>query len=515
MKDRVRDPFDLGEAADGFSYDDDRAGKRERAAKGATEDDYRARVGPETGEVVDGPRGADVTPELKAALPPFCEEALALKFADRHAGDLRFVAAWSKWLSWDGKRWRLDETVLTLDRARALCRDAAAEAKRKLASGIASAKTVAAITTLARADRRIAATVEQWDADPWLLNTPSGVVDLRTGTTRPHRLEDYFTKMSAVGPRGDCPKFKDFLNRIMNGDDDLIAYLRRVYGYCLTGDTSEQAIFFNYGAGQNGKSVLMATVGGLFGDYCIATPIETFTETRTDRHPTELARMRGARLVTATETEAGRYWAESRLKELTGGERIAAHFMHKDYFEFVPEFKTIISGNHRPRLRSVGPAMRRRVNMIPFVVKIGDDERDRDLAIKLKAEWPGVLQWMIDGCLDWQERGLAPPEAVTTATDAYFAGEDGYSDWIADRCEASVGSWSQSSELFASWRDWADKAGQPAGDSKRFREEMERLGFPHKHIKAGNFYVGLTIRQEPPEDPPSSRRTADEGGDGG
>ena len=307
------------------------------------------------------------------------------------------------------------------------------------------------------------------------------------------------TKITAVGPGGDCSGFLAFLDKIMGGDDALIAYLQRVLGYCLTGDTSEQAMFFNYGGGQNGKTVLMSTVVGIFGDYCCATPIETFTESKIDRHPTELARLVGARLVTATETEAGRHWAESRLKEVTGGEIVPAHFMHKDFFEYRPTFKLAISGNHRPRLRSVGVAMRRRVNMIPFAVKIADSEVDPQLADKLKAQWSDVLQWMIDGCLEWQKIGLKPPEAVTQATDAYFAGEDGYADWIADRCEQDAGFWSRSSDLFASWRDWAEKAGQQAGDTKRFREEMERLGYPHRHIKAGNFYAGLCVRQDPPE----------------
>ena len=386
--------------------------------------------------------------------PAFSDEALALRFAERHVGDLRYVADWGKWLSWTGTHWRFDNTLRAFDLARQIARAAAAACnKPKVASVIASAKTVAAVERLAKADRRLAATIDQWDADPWLLNTPAGVVDLRTGQLRSHRPDDYMTKITSVGPGGDCPKFMAFLRRIMNGDDALIAFLQRVFGYCLTGDASEQAIFFNYGGGQNGKTVLMSTVSGILGDYCCATPIETFTESKTDRHPTELARLRGARLVTATETEAGRYWAESRLKELTGGERVPARFMNQNFFEYLPAFKPVVSGNHRPRLHSVGLAMRRRVNMIPFAVTIPEDDRDTHFADKLRAEWPGALQWMIDGGLDWQERGLAPPEAVTKATEAYFAGEDGYSDWIAERCETIAGFWSRSPD----WNDLASR----------------------------------------------------------
>ena len=178
------------------------------------------------------------------------------------------------------------------------------------------------------------------------------------------------TMITTVGPSGDCPKWLAFLHRITGGDIDLIAYLQRVAGYCLTGDTGEQAMFFGYGVGANGKGVFLHTIGWVLGDYCKTAAIETFTETKSDRHPTELARLRGARLVTATETESGRNWAESRIKMLTGGDVVTAHFMRQDDFEYLPQFKLFLSGNHKPGLRSVGEAMRRRVNMIPFAVVI-------------------------------------------------------------------------------------------------------------------------------------------------
>jgi putative DNA primase/helicase len=273
-----------------------------------------------------------LAPHRQNVAPAFSDEALALQFAERHAGDLRFVAAWNKWLIWEGTHWRFEETLRAWDFARRVCREAATQCnKGKMASAIASAKTVYAIERLAHSDRWLAATVDQWDADPWLLNTPDGAIDLRTGQTRPHIHEDYFTKITAVGPRGDCPRFLTFLKRIAGGDSDLISYLQRVLGYGLTGLTREHALFFGYGTGANGKSVLLSTIAGILGEYHRTAPIETFTASNTDRHPTDLAGLRGARLVTATETEEGRRWAESRIKQLTGGDTVAARFMRQDF----------------------------------------------------------------------------------------------------------------------------------------------------------------------------------------
>jgi len=200
------------------------------------------------------PNGEDVAPEHS-------EEAFALLFASRHAAALRYIAEWGKWVSWTGTYWKFDSTLRAFDMARKIAREAARKCKSdRTAAAIASGKCVGAIERLAKADRRLAATIEQWDADAWLLNTLLGVADLRTGKLRPHRPDDYMTKITAVGPSGDCPNFLAFLDKIMGGDEALISFLQRVFGYCLTGDTSEQAMFFNYGGGQNGKTVLMATI---------------------------------------------------------------------------------------------------------------------------------------------------------------------------------------------------------------------------------------------------------------
>ena len=366
--------------------------------------------------------------ELDTTRPPaFTDEALALRFAERHAGDLRYVAGWSRWLIWHHGRWQFDDTLRAFDLARKVSREAAAECNiARTAAAIASAKTVAAVVTLARADRRLAATIEQWDADPWSLNTPAGVVDLRSGKMCEGHPNRYITRITAAVPNHGCaiPAWLRFLDRVTGSDLKLIAFLQRMAGYALTGITRENALFFLYGTGANGKSVFTNTLSGILGDYHRTAPIETFTASQVERHPTDLAGLRGARLVTAIETEEGRRWAESRIKALTGGDKIAARFMRQDFFEFTPQFKLLIAGNHKPGLRSVDEAMRRRFNLVPFTVTIPAAERDDTLTEKLQAEWSGILSWAIKGCLDWQENGLAPPAAVTEATAAYLEAED-------------------------------------------------------------------------------------------
>lgn len=363
----------------------------------------------------------------KPVAPAFSDEALALRFAAQNADILRYVAAWSRWLIWTDTHWQFDETLKAFDLSRDVCRAAAGECnKQKLSSAIASAKTVAAVERLAKADRRIAATVDQWDADPWQLNTPGGVVDLRDGECRLQNPADYITKISgtAADPSQRIPHWRAFLDRVTGGDAEFVAFLRRVAGYCLTGSTSEQGLFFLYGTGANGKSTFLNAITGAIGDYCRTAPIETFTASTSDRHPTDLAGLRGARLVTAVETEEGRRWAESKIKTVTGGDKITARFMRQDFFEYTPQFKLLIAGNHKPGLRSVDQAIRRRLHLIPFTITIPAGERDPKLNDKLKAEWPGILAWMIEGCLEWQQCGLAPPAAVTDATAAYLEAEE-------------------------------------------------------------------------------------------
>ena len=442
------------------------------------------RVGVLDLEVEAQRRSSRRTVAADEAVPPDCtDEALALKFADQHAETSRYVAAWGKWLSFTGMHWEPDKTLATFNLARTICRNASATCTDvRIAARVASAATVSATEKLARADRRHAATVEQWDSEDWVLNTPGGLVDLQTGKMRRHAPERYCTKITAVAPGGDCPNFLTFLKRATNDDGELQAYWQRVAGYCLTGSTREHALFFGYGTGANGKSVLIGTLTGLMGTYASTAPIETFTASNSDRHPTDLAMLRGARLVTAQETEEGRSWAESRIKALTGGDPITARFMRQDFFTFQPAFKLLIAGNHKPALRNVDEAIRRRFNLIPFDVRIPAAERDHDLPEKLKAEWPGILKWAIHGCLLWQEKGLHPPKAVVDATAEYLEAEDAMAAWLSERCILDKSLLCGATQLFASWRAWAEAAGEVSGSQKRFSQAMMSRGFSAERL---------------------------------
>jgi putative DNA primase/helicase len=401
------------------------------------------------------------------------EDSLALDFTERHGDELRYVSQWGKWFRWDTTCWAEERTLAVYDLARKICRDAAAELDQKVASRILSASTRSAVENLARSDRRLAATVEQWDADLWLINTPGGTVDLRTGKVRQHDRTDHITKRTAVAPGGGCPTWLQFLDRVTDGNGELISFLKRMAGYSLTGSTQEHALFFLYGTGANGKSVFINTIAQIAADYGATAPMETFTVSNNERHPTDMAMLRGARVVISSETEEGRRWAESKVKALTGGDPISARFMRQDFFTFIPQFKLIVAGNHRPGIRNVDEGMRRRLNLIPFTVTIPPDQRDAMLPEKLKVEWPGILAWMIEGCLEWQRDGLNPPDLVRAATDEYLSGEDAIERWMNDRCVSGPSYASPSKDLWESWRDWAKETGEYEGTQKKLIQAIK------------------------------------------
>lgn len=429
------------------------------------------------------------------------EDALALTFTRRYQRDWRYVAAWGKWLMWDGQRWRSEDTLAATDLVRHVCRQASLKASNtKTASKLAGSSTVGGVERLARADRRHAGTTEEWDADPWLVNTPGGVVDLRSGRMRPHDRNDRMTKVTTatISPGTQCPTWQQFLRQATGDDVDLMAYLQRVFGYCLTGSTQEHALFFLYGTGANGKSVFVNTLFTLVGDYAANAPMDTFMETRGDRHPTDLAGLRGARFVAATETEQGRRWNESKIKEITGGDRVSARFMRQDFFTYVPQFKLVIAGNHKPAIRNIDEAMRRRLHLIPFTITVPPDKRDKQLQNKLLTERNAIFEWGVQGCLAWQRMGLQPPKSVLDATDEYFESEDALGRWMDERCVRVATAKSLTAELFNDWKQWAEGAGEFIGSQRRFSDLLLTRGLEKWRNAAGvRGYVGIGLKEPP------------------
>jgi putative DNA primase/helicase len=397
--------------------------------------------------------------------------------------------------------------MLAFNWCRDTCRRASKAATNAVQATVRRASTAAAVERFARADRAFAVNSAIWDRDPLLLGTPAGTVDLRVGTLRSAVQSDYITKQTAVAPaEAPCPLWRRFLSDATRGDALLVRYLRQWCGYCLTGDDREHALLFIFGPGGNGKSVFLNTVSQILGDYATIAAMDTFVAAKGERHPADLAMLRGARLVCVSETEEGRAWAENRIKTLTGGDPISARFLRQDFFTFRPSFKIIIIGNHKPVLRNVDDAVRRRFNIAPFVHR--PTVPDKALEEKLEPEHPAILQWMIEGCLDWQQHGLIRPPAVASATLQYFAEEDTLRQWIEDCCELTDNPphvADTNASLFASWRNWCTAHSEEPGSQKGFSRRLHNLSYlpiKDEHGIRGRGFMGIKVRVWQACDPP-------------
>lgn len=425
-------------------------------------------------------------------------DGLARVFANRFAGKLRYCHHAGGWYEWTGTHWKRDERERAFQFVRELGRELSEGEKATVVKEVRKVQFAAGTEKLARGDQALAVTSDAWDRDPFLLGTPGGTVDLRTGKLRPADPAEGITRVASIAPAepAECPLWLSFLSQTFGGDADTIRLMQQWSGYSLTGDVSEHALVFGSGSGGNGKSVFVNTVSGIMGDYATTAAMDTFTASKGDRHPTELAALRGARLVTASETEEGRAWAEAKIKQLTGGDRIAARFMRQDFFEFRPQFKLLIVGNHQPELRTVDEAMRRRVNIVPFSRKPANP--DRQLEEKLKAEWPGILRWMVEGCLDWQKNGLVRPQSVKEATTRYFDEQDLFGHWLEEDCdidhEGKYEWLSSSSGMFEKWVAYAKAAGESPGNTKTFASSMRCHGLRSEHKKTGTVWHSVQLK---------------------
>ena len=311
---------------------------------------------------------------------------------------------------------------------------------------------------------------------------------------------NFMTKSTSVAPAPGMPAaWLAFLHDATGGDTEFQRYIHQICGYCLTGDVSEHALFFIYGPGGNGKSVFLNTVTNIFGDFAKTAPVDIFLSGKGDRHPTELAMLRGARLVAVSETEEGRPWKENLIKQLTGGDKLTARFMRQDFFTYAPQFKLVIIGNHKPRLRNVDEAMRRRIHILPFTQTPANP--DKHLEEKLRAEYPQILNWMIDGAKNWQANGFHVPAVVRNATDEYFAAQDLFGQWLGENCDTVPGNSTAATMLFNNWKDYAERRGEHPGNVTTFADNLTKRGFEKRKTSSANVYDGLSLKNNNPTIP--------------
>ncbi len=417
----------------------------------------------------------------------------AERLADQQAADLRFCEA-RGWMVFDARRWRHNEPE-AMRRAKATVRGIYAEAahveddderKRLVAHARASEglARLEAMLRLARSERPFEIVQGAFDADPLLLNVLNGTIDLRTGELRPHRREDLLTKLVTVAydPTARCDAWERFLRDTTGGNEELIGFLRRAVGYSLTGLTSEEKLFFVHGPAASGKSSFVEGIKTMMGDYARAADFESFLARRdaSGAPRNDLAALAGARFVPSIEVDDGRRLAAGLVKQLTGGDTIAARFLYKETFEFLPSFKLWLVANDAPRVSDADSGMWRRILRVPFVHEVPPDRRDPKLKTLLKDPTRGgaaILAWAVRGCLEWQERGLDPPALVTTATEDYRRSQDPLRDFVDERCRLDPTLWTRTAELRAAYERWCAETGElhPLG-RRSLAERLTRLG---------------------------------------
>jgi P4 family phage/plasmid primase-like protien len=413
----------------------------------------------------------------------------AERLADRHGANLRYCHPWGKWLLYDGTRWRVDDrgavVRLAKDTARSIFEeakeahsDAAANQLGKWASSSLSESKLRAMISLCQSEPGIPVLPDELDASPDLLNVLNGTIDLRSGKLREHRREDLITRVAPVeyDPDANAPAWETFLERVLPGEE-LRAFVQRALGYSATGDTSEQCMFINHGGGANGKSTFQEAISAALGEYSMRTPTEMLLARRSDGVPNDVARLKGARFVSASETEEGRRLAESRIKDLTGQDTITARFMKAEWFDFAPTHKLWLSTNHKPEIRGTDAAIWRRIRLVPWAVTIPPAEQDKKLPIALRHELAGILAWVVRGCLQWRREGLQAPDEVRKATGEYRAEMDVLAGFLVECCELDTGHWEYAKDLYECYKRWCDENGERPEPQRKFGGRLGERGF--------------------------------------
>ena len=423
-----------------------------------------------------------------------------------------------RWLSWTGQRWALDDAGEALRATKAVAaswmlRDAVAKATTSAElrgyelharrSGSASARV--AMLRLAQAEQGVSVPTDQWDADPWALNVANGILDLRTGRLRAHDGAAYATKLAptAYDPDARAPRFERFLEEALPAAD-VRAFVARSLGYALTGVIREHVLPVWYGAGGNGKGTLQNAVSAVLGDYSRAVPADLMMKkTGGDQHPTERAMLMGLRLAFASETEAGRQLAESTVKSLTGGDPITARFMRQDFFTFLPSHKLVLSTNHRPIIRGNDAGIWRRVRLVPW--ETTPRTIDTTLGEQLALEGPGILRWLVEGCLAWQRDGLGSAASIDEATTAYRHEQDVCSAFLEECTTRTADAKTTSAELYGAYRAWCVEAGERSWTQRAFVAALQERGLDRVKTHGSMVYRGVGLLADRPGASPRER----------
>ena len=435
----------------------------------------------------------------------------ALRMARQFGKDLMHIQTWGKWYVWEGRYWKEDETNAVRRLARDTVRNIYAEAAemadedaRKAVAkwGMSSESKFrfASMIDLAKDDEKIASRFDELDQNPWLLNVANGTLDLRTGKLRPHDRADKLTKMVPIAydSTAEAPLWMKFLRRVLAGDENMVEFVQRAVGYSLTGETTEQCLFFLWGTGRNGKSTFVETVRKVLADYGKTAPRD-LVQLRNDNSegiPNDVAQLPGVRFVYGSELEQGRRMAESKIKDLTGGDRISARFMRGEYFDFSPRFKIWLFGNHKPVIVGTDEGIWRRIRLIEFTVYIPDDEVDGKLPQKLEDELPGILRWAVEGCLKWQREGLSTPVKVKAATAAYRANMDILGQFIDACCVVGKQYEAPFASLYSAYEKWCPTVGEHAVSGRRFGDALTERGFQISRTNAVKTRTGIGLLTE-------------------
>ena len=391
-------------------------------------------------------------------------------FAGQVKNEVRYWAEIRKWLIYDGRRWTTDapggafphlkQVIASLYQSAAQLPDSQRENMIKEILRLERHPRQKEILAAASVIPEIIVSSAQLDRNPMALNCLNGTIDLSTGDLHPHRPGNLITRLVDVdyNPGATCPQFLTFLETIFSGDKELIAYLQRFAGYCLTGLTGEQMLLFFYGLGANGKTVLTNIIKALLGDFATTAAADLLMMRDHRTATNDLAALRGSRLVCVSEFDDGERLAEAQIKTMTGGDAVSCRFLYGEFFEYTPTFKIILIGNHKPKIRGTDEGIWRRLHLLPFDITIPEDERDPHLFNKLRRELPGILAWAVRGCLEWQKIGLQPPARVVAEVETYRKSEDIFQCWldeccaIGQDCEAAPNALLESFRDFSGWR---------------------------------------------------------------